>query len=308
VISKDVKEMVFQHVWQVLKKARDAASKDRIEEPRKMITSMTIDIFRPPPLVFEAESWEDTSRRRVALDEALGSGAELQEAILTCHILTDMFLLCSDTKDAASSSTYAQGIKALSDYMVFLLAVHPDTIIGLEQRYMYESARKGLEEFWVLNRQYASSSTPKNERFASFVRNRMYFSTDAVSSSIIVRRGLLYAKLLLDLVDKSNPDKSAVLSSYKRQDHAGMDKLKRLLPILESSCRYDVFDVPKALGLIFEEWVRLLIIVSVRRSRDAHAGHINRGSDLTTVVWLMVEHAAVFLNPHDNTEDGPSSS
>jgi hypothetical protein len=48
--------------------------------------------------------------------------------------------------------------------------------------------------------------------------------------------------------------------------------------------------------------------VSIRRSRDAHAGQINRGSDLTTVVWLMVEHAAVFLKPHENTEDGPSSS
>jgi hypothetical protein len=105
----------------------------------------------------------------------------------------------------------------------------------------------------------------------------------------------------------SKPNKSAVFCSSNYQDHVGMDKLKRLLPIVGSSCRYRAFDVPKALGLIFEEWVRLLIIVSVRRSRDAHAGQINRGSDLTTVVWLMVEHAAVFLNPNENTEDRSSS-
>jgi hypothetical protein len=74
-----------------------------------------------------------------------------------------------------------------------------------------------------------------------------------------------------------------------------MDKLKRLLPDLESSCRDGMFDMPKALALIFDAWVRLLISVSVRCSRDAHAGQINRGSELTTIVWLMVEHDALFL-------------
>ena len=51
------------------------------------------------------------------------------------------------------------------------------------------------------------------------------------------------------------------------------------------------------LALIFNGWVRLLPIVSIRCSRDAHARQISRGGELTTVVWLMEEHAAMFLKP-----------
>jgi hypothetical protein len=96
----------------------------------------------------------------------------------------------------------------------------------------------------------------------------------------------------------SNPDKSGIISSYEDHEQIDKTKLKSLLPDLESSCRDGVFDIPKALVLIFDAWVRLLISLSVRRSRDAHARQINRGSELTTVVWLMVEHAEVFQLPH----------
>jgi hypothetical protein len=162
VISKDFKEMVFQHVWQVLKKARDEEAKDKTEKPRQMIWIGNV-------FIFHHETWADTSRRRMTLDEALGWGVELQEAILTCHILTDVFLLCSGTKDAASSSTYVQGIKALSDYMVFLIAMHPETILGLEQRIMYQATLDDLEEAYRMS--YDLSNDPRNVKFARKLRN-----------------------------------------------------------------------------------------------------------------------------------------
>jgi hypothetical protein len=56
-----------------------------------------------------------------------------------------------------------------------------------------------------------------------------------------------------------------------------------------------VFDVPKALALILDGWVRMLVFASVRCSRDAHASQINRGGELMTVVWLMEEHANMFF-------------
>jgi hypothetical protein len=268
-----------------LQEAKDAEANDKIKRRIETNPSIHHTVF-----YFDPESWADISRRRTALDEAVPSGAQLQQAILTCHILTDIFILCSGTKDAASSSTYVQAIKALSDYMVFLIVMHPDTILGLEQRNLYEETRKKLEKIWH----------PGNERLASILRNRKH-----IVYSSVVDSGVLYARLLLDLVDMSKPDKPGVISSYQDGDHAAMDKLKRLLPDLQSSCSDGVFDMPKALELIFDAWVRLLISVSVRRSRDSHAGQINRGSDLTTIVWLMVEHAAVFLKPHENTEVVP---
>jgi hypothetical protein len=179
VISKDVKEMVFQHVWQVLKEARDAQSQYKIKKTR-ILLQRGYDFGRPAVLHFESESWADTSRRRMALDEALGSGAELQEAILTCHILTDVFLLCSGTKDAASSLTYVEGIKALSDYMVFLVAMHPDTILGLELRSLYETTLKDLERLWFVKKHRSSYRAPTNERLASIMRNEGFGTVNSL--------------------------------------------------------------------------------------------------------------------------------
>jgi hypothetical protein len=68
------------------------------------------------------------------------------------------------------------------------------------------------------------------------------------------------------------------------------------MPDLESSCQGGEFDIPKVLALILDTWVRLLILASVRCKREAHAKQISHGSELTTVVWLMEEHASAFFN------------
>ncbi|XP_037444480.1 uncharacterized protein LOC119312816 [Triticum dicoccoides] len=120
VISEDVKELLFKLVWQALKEihvpgAKYDANHTHEEEPMAMMPTACMS--------FGPESYEDTSRRRMKLDEALGFGAELQEVILTWHVFTDVFLLCRDMdtpKDNdATSSTYVKAIKALSNYNCF---------------------------------------------------------------------------------------------------------------------------------------------------------------------------------------------
>ncbi|XP_037438793.1 uncharacterized protein LOC119306760 [Triticum dicoccoides] len=284
VISEDVEELVFKHVWQLVKKIQHPRAED-VEEPKAMMPSISERLgFRP-------ELYDDTARRRKKFDDALCLSDELQEVILTWHVFTNVFILCSVAPKDASLFAYLKAVKALSDYMVFLIVVRPDTIPGIELRSLYEATRDALEEIWRTNT-YAI----KEKNLASILQNSKH--GDLGKASVIISHGTLYAKLLMDLVDTSNHDKSGVISSYEDIDHVAMGKLKHLMPDLESSCKVGVvFDMAKALALILDTWVRLLVLASVRSSGDAHARQINRGGELTTVVWLMEEHASVFFNP-----------
>ncbi|KAM0928512.1 hypothetical protein ACQ4PT_002522 [Festuca glaucescens] len=139
-----------------------------------------------------------------------------------------------------------------------------------------------------------SSSIDSVKNLLSIMQNRT--DKDLGEACVTLWHGTLYARLMLELVDAGNTDKPGIISSYEDRDHAAMDKLERLMPDLERSCsRGGVFDMPKALALILDGWVRLLVFASIRCSRDAHASQINRGGELMTVVWLMEEHANVFF-------------
>ncbi|XP_051228827.2 uncharacterized protein [Lolium perenne] len=324
-ISEAVKELVFKRVWILVKEMQHQRSENQIqstpnqkgvEEPMAVIPS---NGFRP-------EFYNDVVKRRKKFDNALNLGAELQEAILTWHILTNVFLLCSSEfadpavsssnaicisrrrrggppcfKQKAVWSSHVKAIKALSDYMVFLVAVRPNMVPG-ELRSLYVVTTGALRHQWLMLRHSSASSTAedKGKRLA---HSMLYRPTGIEERSIILSHGTLYAKLLLELVSERNRDKPGVISSYEECDHVAVDKLKRLMPDLESSCRYGVFDLTRAWALILDTWVRLLVFASVRCSRETHARQISRGGDLMTVVWLMEEHANVFFNQSSTIGD-----
>jgi hypothetical protein len=311
VISEDVKELVFKHVWKVVKKIHLPSAENEIEstpyengleEPVAMMpSSREWPGFRP-------ELYDDTARRRKKLDDALNFSAELQEMILTWHVFTDVFLL-HITLDAESSSAYLNAIKALSNYMAFLVALHPDTIPGFELRSLYEATTMALclmhsakpklvEALYAYDPDHPDEDPEKPllySRWRHLLPPKPVMQVQ-VESSIVISHGVLYSKLMVQLADAGNPDKPAVISGYENRYRVAMDKLKRLMPDLESSCQGGEFDIPKVLALILDTWVRLLILASVRCKREAHAKQISHGSELTTVVWLMEEHASAFFN------------
>ncbi|KAF7062801.1 hypothetical protein CFC21_069362 [Triticum aestivum] len=298
VISQDVKELVFKHVWQLVKKIHHPSAENEIESS-PCENGMVGLMGMMPPMNdlpgFRPALYNETARRRERLDDALNFDAELQEVILTWHVFTNVFLLSIDTPKDAASSTYLKAIKALSDYMVFLVAVRPDMIPGLELRSMYESTVQDLRCIccpWGSH----TSSIDSVKRLVSILQDRTH--EDMGEACVTLWHGTLYARLMLELVDAGNGDKPGIISCYEDRDHVAMDKLERLMPDLEHSCNGaggGVFDMPKALALILDAWVRLLVFASVQCSRDAHASQINRGGELMTVVWLMEEHANVFF-------------
>ncbi|VAI40103.1 unnamed protein product [Triticum turgidum subsp. durum] len=306
VISEDVKELVFKLVWQILKVIQDPLTRYESQSSphKKGVEEAIAEMpYERQGLGFGPESYEDTARRHMELAEGLGFGAELQEVILTWHVFTDFFLLFVRTPEDkdAPASTYLKAINALANYMVFLIAVRPDTISGLELRSMYEATRDALDELWIVAsgmHEYPSEPRFTTEQVIPYILQSGGGKNMSGKSSIILPRTEFYARLLLELVDISKPDKSDIISCYERHDGAAMEKLKLLMPDLEYWCRnIGVFDMPRALALILDTWVRLLIFVSVRCSRDAHAKQISCGGELTTVVWLMEEHAAIFREP-----------
>lgn len=297
VISRDVKELVFKHVWQLVKSIHLTNAENGIESAPDENGIVELMAMLPPINDlpgFRPTLYNEITSRRETLDDALNFDAELQEVILTWHVFTNVFLSCSDAPKDAASSTYLKAIKVLSDYMVFLVAVRFDMIPGLELRSMYEST---VEDLRCICCPWGShmSSVDSVKRLLSIMENRT--DEDMGEACVTLWHGTLYARLMLELVDAGTPDKPGVISSYEDRDHVAMDKLKRLMPDLEPSCgsRGGVFDMPKALALILDGWVRLLVFASVRCTRDAHASQINRGGELMTVVWLMEEHANVFF-------------
>lgn len=299
VIPEDVKELVFKHVWQTIKVMCDPCAESSpyekgVEAPIEMPEDNE-------PICFAPESYNRTGEKRMKLEEALRFGAELQQMILTFHIFTDAFLLpySGTLKDKdASSSTYLKAIKMLSDYIVFLLARHPNTIAGLELRGMYEATCANLHKEWLRSiRNDKTNFATREEALACTVLHGYHRS-----SAIILQHGALYAKYLRRRV---NIDDSAHHSftnrPYEDSDQTAKDMLKLLMPDLELVCREDAFDMHKALELIFNTWVRLLIIVSIRCRRNAHARQMSCGGELTTIVWLMVEHILMFFRPGDNS-------
>uniref|UniRef100_A0A0E0KMJ6 Uncharacterized protein n=1 Tax=Oryza punctata TaxID=4537 RepID=A0A0E0KMJ6_ORYPU len=73
-----------------------------------------------------------------------------------------------------------------------------------------------------------------------------------------------------------------------------------MFPELMKIMQYKMYNYPtddktrKLLECIFDEWVRLLINSSIKCTRDSHAKQLSRGGELTSVVWVLVEHASIF--------------
>ncbi|KAF6986314.1 hypothetical protein CFC21_004094 [Triticum aestivum] len=87
---------------------------------------------------------------------------ELQDAVLIWHTATDVFLSSNHT---AALQDDGKAIKAISDYMVFLLSKRPSMLPGLKLRSLYENARTTLKEIGkVKEKDNPSSYTTKQEK------------------------------------------------------------------------------------------------------------------------------------------------
>uniref|UniRef100_A0A0D9W220 DUF4220 domain-containing protein n=1 Tax=Leersia perrieri TaxID=77586 RepID=A0A0D9W220_9ORYZ len=252
------------------------------------------------------------------LEDALDFLPEFQESILILHIATEVFLLNieSEQTEASRSRKNMKAIKVLSDYMVFLVAVRPSMLPGLKLRSPYEAFQKALDAIWLTGKSSCSNSRtretclvqilsdmekteskvgPKKRIWRSGYRTRnrtLTFTSKLYESSIILSDGVKLADLLLMWILNRKREIKDVKSAKK---------FEQMFPTLMESDKANddpahifFYDLAKLLKLLFNEWVRLLINASVKCTRDAHAKQLSCGGELTTIVWMLVEHAGIF--------------
>ncbi|KAM3393380.1 hypothetical protein ACQJBY_014198 [Aegilops geniculata] len=242
--SQDVKRVVFTRVSKVLRST--------YEEDNDGSYSMK-DI---------TTSWgQETAKRYKEKNTPKGEeakfvlafGREFQEDILVWHIATKIFLVYGK-----KAGIHADAVNALSEHLMFLMAVRPYMLPGLALRSLYEATLKSLQGLC------SSSRTTGEEKLARILVNK---DEDG--------NWIFHEETTLLVLEGAN--------------------------IAVELLKADDLNMPKLLELVFNIWVDKLLYAGTRCSRESHARQLGRGGDLTTIVWIMAEHAG----PFRTGEDGP---
>ncbi|KAI5004136.1 hypothetical protein ZWY2020_031379 [Hordeum vulgare] len=216
-------------------------------------------------------------RKRALKECSLAFGREFQEDILVWHIATQAFLLSiRDTSRIRGNKaeTHVEAIKALSKYLMFLVVVRQHMLPGLVLRSLYEVTRDALQAMWRHNKSKGSSAT-----------------TGADSLDTLVRI----------LVGKKHGYRVAGLK--KDQTRLVSDGANLARELLDASH----LAMPEILKLVFNVWVEKLLYAGTRCSRESHARQLGRGSELTTMVWILAEHAGPFQIGEERPQDYETS-
>ncbi|XBI94924.1 hypothetical protein VPH35_031478 [Triticum aestivum] len=249
-LSEDVKRLVFERVRKILKSTYEV---DKDEEAAYSMNDVT---------TFWGQAAAKRRRRKLQRFR-LAFGREFQEDILVWHIATQVFLTSDDGKLYAETK-HAKAIKALSEYLMFLVAVRRHMLPGLVLRSLYEVTKESLQDVW---------------------RDEVGTSSIQGSGSTASGREEKLARILRDKKDADSEwglehDKTRLVSD-------GANIAMVLLSADES-------EMPELLELIFNVWVDKLLYAGTRCSRESHARQLSRGGELTTIVWILAEHAGPF--------------
>lgn len=249
-LSEDVKRLVFERLGKILKS-----------------TYVDKDGYAPYSMEDITTCWGQAAARRrqnKLRRFRLAFGREFQEDVLVWHIATQVFLMCGGSDQSLihgknAATTHAKAIKALSEYLMFLVAVRRHMLPGLVLRSLYEVTRDALRALWRDEADASSGSkTSREEKLARILRDKK----DADSEW-----GLEH-------------DKTRLVSD-------GADLAIELLSADES-------EMPQLMELVFNVWVDKLLYAGTRCSRESHARQLSRGGELTTIVWILAEHAGPF--------------
>jgi hypothetical protein len=216
-------------------------------------------------------------------------GKEFEEDVLTWHIATCIILPYTRQKGVPGESEgHAKAIAVVSDYMMFLVAVRRRMLPGLVLHSLFEVTKQTLFDIWnkvdrtrVLsdNEMKKVAEASNGEKLAMILRHLRRGDEESL-------RQLSEHKLKPNdgsriLWDSVQLFCSLTLAGEKPGDRATPGR-KRKVP------------VARLLEFIFNVWVDKLVYAAVRCSRESHAKQLSAGGDLTTVLWMVIQHAGPF--------------
>ncbi|KAI4968850.1 hypothetical protein ZWY2020_046180 [Hordeum vulgare] len=269
-LSQDVKQLVFERVTEVLKSSYENEKDDSYSITMKdIMMSWGQETVNRYKTVWADVIAKEYKKKITTNDQEekflLAFGREFQEDILAWHIATKIFIIRGEKQ-----GTLADAISALSEHLMFLMAMHPDMLPGLALHNLYEATLKSLRE--VVEEEDISSSVKTGEE-----------------------------KLARILVNKENNDSEWGL---KRKRKLLVDAAVIAVELLKA----DDLKMPELLELVFNIWVDKLLYAGTRCSRESHARQLGHGGDLTTIIWIMAEHAGPFrIGEERPYDDGDKS-
>jgi hypothetical protein len=203
------------------------------------------------------------------LKESLG--VEFQEGIIIWHIGTDVFLAKSQRAKAEDMAKHVQAIRVLSNYMMFLLVDRPYMLPGQLQKRLYQRTCEKLVSMRLANPSYRSRQ--RNSRIKNMFRVR-----DVPGSSC--SRATEIEELADNLYNEYH--NRELSHTAPRLTHVA--RLARQLLEKERDGTTD------SLKLVLEVWMDILIYAGNKCSRNSHAQKLNKGGEMTTILWLMAEY------------------
>ncbi|CAN6197480.1 unnamed protein product [Urochloa humidicola] len=192
-------------------------------------------------------------------------GVEFQEGIIIWHIGTDVFLANSKQAREESASANVEAIKMLSNYMMFLLVEHPDMLPGLAQNRLYQ---RTCENLMNLQSTPSHQSINLGEMLQSLFRLRDNPATSRATERENLASILYYRKSSFKIGAPRLSYVTALATLLVAKEEAGTN----------------------AVLLVLDVWTDMLVYAGNRGSRESHAKKLNRGGELTTILWLMAEH------------------
>lgn len=166
-------------------------------------------------------------------------------------------------------------IRAVSNYMMFLVVNRPEMVPGLPQNWLYQRTCQKLDEICGGNHNRLLNSSSKDRMLFFPVLSKLPCSRSGTKSY-----GLKLTTELASILhehEKVKTDQKNPRLTYAR-------KIAEVLLAKEKEKKIDVVD--KLLLL----WTDFLIYAANRCNRESHAKKLNTGGEFLTVVWLMVEH------------------
>jgi hypothetical protein len=283
-----VKKVLFERVTEILQQATNTEEKQVGQEKEKNMYYTRMDIrTRWGHKAFSRAPDEVKNKFKETNVDPFGE--EFEQDVLLWHIATCMVLVLPDIRHGQKGRRriLAWAIEVMSEYMMFLVAVRRQMLPGLVLHSQLQVTRKKLVEIWDGGKRTEilplnEKSNMNNKEKLAMILRRLRTEEPVASEGQLIYQidGNEGTRLLARAVDLYFS-----LSGDKR-------------PAVESrAVPWSPPLLPDAmLEIIFNVWVDKLVYAAVRCSREAHAEQLSAGGDLTTVLWMLIQHAGPFCN------------
>ena len=207
-------------------------------------------------------------------------GAEIQEAIVVWHIATDILLaklgmLVRTEQLDAPERDVVEAIKAISQYMMFLLVRRPAMLPGLAQIKLYQRTEETLVA------QLDKIPPPTRKPPAGWIH----------SACTMVMEKLCGVGPNSDTRLQRREGLAKWLFHHKPEldEHGKSSRVRFGIELAQTLYNYKEKEKDQ-LEIVLAVWVDILVYTANRCSRESHAKQLSGGGELTTLIWLMTEH------------------